>query len=80
MIIEILLKLSLSAYWSVWSTLVVWQFLRCFLFFSVGCLSVLWLFQLTTHALNGHFSGTIQASQYQKGKTNLDFNEACFSE
>ena len=29
-----------------------------------------------THLLNGRFSGTTQVSQYQKGKTNLDFTEA----
>jgi len=29
-----------------------------------------------THPFNGHFSGTTQVSQYQKGKTNLDFTEA----
>jgi len=29
-----------------------------------------------THTLNGPFSGTTQVSQYQKGKTNLDFAEA----
>ena len=29
-----------------------------------------------THTFNGPFSGTTQVSQYQKGKTNLDFTEA----
>ena len=29
-----------------------------------------------THPLNGPFSGTTQVSQYQKGKTNVDFTEA----
>ena len=29
-----------------------------------------------THPFNGHFSGTIRVSRYQKGKTNLDFTEA----
>jgi len=29
-----------------------------------------------THPFNGPFSGTTRASQYQKGTTNLDFNEA----
>jgi len=33
-----------------------------------------------THPFNGHFSGTTQVSQYQKGKTNLDFTEARDSE
>jgi len=35
-----------------------------------------------THTLpfNGPFSGTTQVSQYQKGKTNLDFTEARDSE
>ena len=33
-----------------------------------------------THTFNGPFSGTTQASWYQKGKTNLDFTEARDSE
>jgi len=33
-----------------------------------------------THLFNGPFSGTIQVSRYQKGKTNLDFTEARESE
>ena len=33
-----------------------------------------------THPFNGPFSGTTQASRYQKGKTNLDFTEARDSE
>jgi len=33
-----------------------------------------------THPFNGPFSGTIQVSRYQKGKTNLDFTEARDSE
>jgi len=33
-----------------------------------------------THLFNGPFSGTTQASRYQKGKTNLDFTEARDSE
>ena len=32
--------------------------------------------RLNQHTFNGPFSGTTQVSQYQKGKTNLDFNEA----
>ena len=32
------------------------------------------------HPFNGPFSGTTQVSQYQKGKTNLDFTEARNSE
>jgi len=32
------------------------------------------------HPFNGPFSGTIWVSQYQKGKTNLDFTEARDSE
>jgi len=32
--------------------------------------------QLTTHTLNGPLSVTTQVSRYQKGETNLDFNEA----
>jgi len=33
-----------------------------------------------THPFNGPFSRTTQVSQYQKGKTNLDFTEARASE
>ena len=33
-----------------------------------------------THTFNGPFSGTTQVSQYQKGRTNLDFTEARDSE
>jgi len=33
-----------------------------------------------THPFNGPFSGTTQVSQYQKGKTDLDFTEARDSE
>jgi len=33
-----------------------------------------------THPFNGLFSGTTQVSWYQKGKTNLNFNEARDSE
>jgi len=33
-----------------------------------------------THPFNGHLSGTTRVSWYQKGKTNLDFNEARDSE
>jgi len=33
-----------------------------------------------THPFNGPFSGTTQVSQYQKGRTNLDFTEARDSE
>ena len=29
-----------------------------------------------THPFNGPLSGTTQVSQYQKGKTNMDFTEA----
>ena len=32
------------------------------------------------HTFNGPFSGTARVSQYQKGKTNLDFTEARDSE
>ena len=34
------------------------------------------LSQLTLHPFNGPLSGTTRVSQYQKGKTNLDFTEA----
>jgi len=33
-----------------------------------------------THPFNGDFSGTIHVSRYQRGKDNLDFNEARDSE
>ena len=36
--------------------------------------------RLILHPFNGPFSGTTQVSQYQKGKTNLDFTEARDSE
>jgi len=36
--------------------------------------------QTHTHQFNGPFSGTTQVSQYQKGKTSLDFTEAGDSE
>ena len=40
-----------------------------------------WLYSSShTHPFNGPFSGTTQVSQYQKGKTNLDFTEARDSE
>jgi len=39
-------------------------------------LSLIGMSRLYTHSLNGPFSGTTHVSQYQKGKTNLDFTEA----
>ena len=36
--------------------------------------------RLNQHTFNGPFCGTTQVSQYQKGKTNLDFTEARDSE
>ena len=39
----------------------------------------MWFFTLT-HPFNGPLSGTTRVSQYQKGKTNLDFSEARDSE
>jgi len=33
-----------------------------------------------THPFNGPFSGTTHVSRYQKGKTDVDFNEARDSE
>jgi len=35
---------------------------------------------MRTHPFNGPLFGTTQVSQYQKGKTNLDFTEARDSE
>ena len=35
---------------------------------------------LYIHSFNGHLSGTIRVSRYQKGKTNLHFTEARDSE
>jgi len=40
----------------------------------------LFITKLHTHPFNGTFSGTTRVSQYQKGKTNLDFTEARGSE
>ena len=37
-------------------------------------------FSMMTHPFNGPLSGTTRVSQYQKGKTNLDFTEARDSE
>jgi len=37
-------------------------------------------YPLDTHAFNGPLSGTTWVSQYQKGKTDLDFTEARDSE
>jgi len=37
---------------------------------------ILMYFISNTHPFNGPLSGTTQVSQYQKGKTNLDFTEA----
>ena len=39
-----------------------------------------WHTHTHTHPFNGPFSGTTQVSQYQKGRTNLDFTEARDSE
>jgi len=36
--------------------------------------------QTHTHPFNGPLSGTTRVSQYQNGKTNLDFTEARDSE
>ena len=38
------------------------------------------LLLLLLHPFNGPFSGTTRVSQYQKGRTNLDFTEARDSE
>jgi len=38
------------------------------------------LYASTRHTFNNPFSGTTQVSWYQKGKTNLDFTEARYSE
>ena len=37
-------------------------------------------FNNETHTFNGPLSGTTQVSQYQKGKTNLDFTKARIGE
>ena len=44
----------------------------------MGC-SLFW-YQKHTHPFYGPLSGTTRVSQYQKGKTNLDFTEARDSE
>ena len=41
----------------------------------VGISSGSW-YHTPTHPFNGPLSGTTRVSQYQKGKTNLDFTEA----
>jgi len=43
--------------------------------FSVVIQKVVWG-MCHTHPFNGPFSGTTRVSRYQKGITNLDFNEA----
>ena len=43
-------------------------------------LLLLLLLLLLLHTFNGPYSGTAQVSQYQKGKTNVDFTEARDSE
>ena len=55
--------------------------------FSGKAKSLLQLFRILlflehthAHPFNGPFSGTTRVSQYQKGKTNLDFTEARYSE
>jgi len=50
--------------------------------FSRHCtmVSSLCTIDIHTHPFNGFFSGTIQVSRYQKGKTNLDFTGARDSE
>ena len=47
---------------------------------DVWLCEVITLHYTTLHPFNGPFSGTTQVSQYQKGKTNLDFTEARDSE
>ena len=53
--------------------------------FVIYCRYVIWTDVLPcnkahTHPFNGPFSGTTQVSQYQKGRTNLDFTGARDSE
>jgi len=43
-------------------------------------IKILFSVTLHTHPFNGPLSGTTQVSWYQKGKTNLDLNEARDSE
>ena len=43
-------------------------------------ISQFYLLHTHTHTFNGPLSGTTRVSQYQKGKTNLDFTEARDSE
>jgi len=40
------------------------------------CSKKYWEMGNNTHTFSGPFSGTTRVSQYQKGKTNLDFTEA----
>ena len=44
--------------------------------FQIVYNTVLYVPHTHTHPFNGLFSGTTRLSQYQKGKTNLDFTEA----
>jgi len=46
----------------------------CFIYYIFVCTNT------HTHPFNGPFSGTTRVSQYQKGKTNLDFTDARDSE
>jgi len=48
--------------------------------FSLPHLRILTHTHTHTHPSNGPFSGTTRVSQYQKGKTSLDFTEARDSE
>ena len=56
---------------------VTWATLKLINWSMVGCMDGS---HTHTCAFNGPFSGTTQVSQYQKGKTNLDFTEARDSE
>jgi len=46
----------------------------------VECLAIMMGYELHTQPLNCPLSGTTRVSQYQNGKTNLDFPEARDSE
>jgi len=51
-----------------------------YLSFNIRKIQIIAYSNTHTHPFNSPFSGTTQVSQYQKGKTNLDFTETRDSE
>jgi len=58
----------------------VYSLKKCAIVIQKGPLMGRGLNVINTHAFNGPFSGTTRVGRYQKGKTNLDFTEARYSE